>query len=1080
MLPQPMPNGLEALRYLFDQSSDLVQIVAIDHRLLYTNSAWQQALGDEAEAIAGEISFLDVLHPDDRDAYQQACTQLQNDGDRGRLSLRLLTRTGETVAVSGSLYCMGTQELPQILCLWQRSHPPVEQELRQVQERYSLATRAARVGVWEWQIQTGEFFLDPNVKAILGYEDREIPNDLNRWSSYVHPDDRQTVTAAIQAHLARETPEFVCEHRMLHKDGTIRWILARGLAIRNGQGEALRMVGTDTDITDRKRNEANLQFQATILNQIHDAVMVTDLSGTITHWNRGSERVYGYTAAEAIGRSMAMLYFPQDWTLLQIQIISLLRQRGQWEVELPHRHQSGRRIEIDLRLSLLKDASGTAIGMISCSHDITQRKRAEQQLQQLNQELEAKVEQRTAQLRDSEAKFRNLVEQASDMIFQVNLDGYFSYVSPTFRAWMGYELTAMVGHHFAAFVHPVDLPVYRTALHRILTTGERQINLEYRVRHQQGHWCWQKTSVSPLRSPSQQIIGLIGVARDITDLKLAEESLRQSEARYRRIVETAGEGIWIIDADNKTTFVNRSMAQMLGTTPDAMLGRAMFDFMDDTGRQIAEMLLQRRRQGTGEQHDFRFKRADGSDLWTIAACTPIFDADGCYRGALAMMTDITERKRIEDERKRAEAQLQQMNETLAIANAELARANRLKDEFLANMSHELRTPLSSIMGLSEVLQTESFGSLTPKQRQFVDTIYSSGNHLLALINDILDLAKIEAGKFDLALAPASLQTICETSLVFVRQQAQQKSIRLEAHLPPESIAVTVDERRLRQVLINLLSNGVKFTPEGGSVSLQVETDANRRLLWLHVIDTGIGIAEPDRDRLFQPFVQIDSSLSRRYEGTGLGLTLVKQIVELHGGRVSVASQLGQGSRFTIALPWQSGDLVAFAASESPAARQDDFAQSAEQLEIQRPLLFTGKPLACALSAASPILLLADDNPDARSLLQDYLQMHGFRVLLAKTGIDALERVNRYRPQIVLMDIHMPEMDGLETIRHLRRNPSTAAIPIIALTALAMPGDRDRCLAAGATDYLSKPMNLKELLQKVNRLLERQEQPQETL
>jgi CheY-like chemotaxis protein/anti-sigma regulatory factor (Ser/Thr protein kinase) len=362
------------------------------------------------------------------------------------------------------------------------------------------------------------------------------------------------------------------------------------------------------------------------------------------------------------------------------------------------------------------------------------------------------------------------------------------------------------------------------------------------------------------------------------------------------------------------------------------------------------------------------------------------------------------------------------------------------------MSHELRTPLNAVLGLSQVLQEEAFGSLNEKQHQFIDNILSSGNHLLSLINDILDLAKIESGKFELERSPTSVQFLCEMSLNFVRQQAQQKQIALELHIPGESHLVLLDERRMRQVLINLLSNGVKFTDEGGRVTLRAATYPDEVIF--EVEDDGIGIADDDQNQLFQPFVQIDSSLSRRYEGTGLGLVLVKQIVALHGGQVSVTSDLGQGSCFTVRIPCSSLSTEHF----MPAST------------ISFPPAFS-RP-----SDSSALILLAEDNLDAQQLLQDYLQVNGFQVILAENGIAAFQMAQTHLPQLILMDVQMAGMDGLQAIQQLKANSNTAMIPIIVVTASAMQGDRERCIAAGANDYLSKPVQLQQLLVKINHWL----------
>jgi signal transduction histidine kinase len=458
--------------------------------------------------------------------------------------------------------------------------------------------------------------------------------------------------------------------------------------------------------------------------------------------------------------------------------------------------------------------------------------------------------------------------------------------------------------------------------------------------------------------------------------------------------------------------------------------------MDDENRNYADQLLNRRLQGIQEQHDCHFKRADGSDLWVIIAASPIHDSKGNCLGSLGMVTDISDRKE-------AEKQLQNSYEQLAITNAELARATRLKDEFLANMSHELRTPLNSILGFSESLQEGVFGEISEKQRKPLRTIEKSGEHLLSLINDILDLAKIEAGQFSIDKDSIALVSLCESSLNFIRQQAFKKQIKVYFTPPPPIADFFADERRLRQMLINLLNNAVKFTPNGGEVRLEVSLDnfVDQPILNFMIKDTGIGIAKEDLPKLFQSFVQIDSRLARQYEGTGLGLALVERLAKLHGGRVSVASNVGQGSCFAVHLPYYP--VCVINATQMMASRSET--------DVNPPA-----------SVKPTLILLVEDNPSNAQTISTYLEHKGYRLLLACNGQEALEIIKQSNPDLILMDVQMPIMDGLEATRQIRSNPEFTQIPIIALTALAMPGDRDRCLAAGMNDYLSKPIRMKQL------------------
>lgn len=399
------------------------------------------------------------------------------------------------------------------------------------------------------------------------------------------------------------------------------------------------------------------------------------------------------------------------------------------------------------------------------------------------------------------------------------------------------------------------------------------------------------------------------------------------------------------------------------------------------------------------------------------------------------------------------------NRHLEIINEELLHATLRKNEFLATMSHELRTPLNAILGLSEAMEDEVFGELNECQIKSLRTIRRSGRHLLSLINDILDVSKIEAGKLEPEIVTTVVQDLCTSSLIFVKQQAFEKQIKLNVQLPPAVGNIAVDERRMRQLLINLLSNAVKFTPIGGKITLSVarqeKEDSEDGSSWIEfkVTDTGIGISAADQDKLFQPFVQLDSSLNRQYAGTGLGLTLVKQIAELHGGTVQLQSELNQGTCFTVTLPHTCllGD-------------QDTCSFSSLDILTAPPQLMKQEV------AKTSLILLAEDNEANISTFSSYLTAKGYSMILAKNGQEAIDLAHSEQPSLILMDIQMPYVDGIHAITTIRQNPQLVGVPIIALTALAMEGDRERCLAAGANDYLAKPVQLKQLNQKIQEWL----------
>jgi CheY-like chemotaxis protein/nitrogen-specific signal transduction histidine kinase len=387
------------------------------------------------------------------------------------------------------------------------------------------------------------------------------------------------------------------------------------------------------------------------------------------------------------------------------------------------------------------------------------------------------------------------------------------------------------------------------------------------------------------------------------------------------------------------------------------------------------------------------------------------------------LVDITERKRAEEE---------------------TARAARMKDEFLANMSHEFRTPLNAVLGLTEALRGGFLGTLNSKQYDALGTIHNSGDHLLALINDILDLSKIEAGHLELSLSSVLVDELCEGSLVMVRQFAQSRNIEIVYESQIGNAFVTVEPRRFKQCLINLLSNAVKFTAHGGRVGLDVRLDCQARQLIFAVWDTGIGMSETDQAKLFQPFFQASTGLARNYDGTGLGLSLTKRLVELHAGTIHVQSTLGKGSRFEIILPLD--ELVSTAA---------DSMRGIDSRRRSSISLVTPVPM-------QPVAIVVTNDEWNLEQVCSYLELKGYSVVHTKDDKSAFDIIKRRMPALVLKDIQQPVALGMEDLRHWRANAAMPRMLIIIMTDRAMPGDRERCLAAGADEFLSKPIVLKEL------------------
>lgn len=548
------------------------------------------------------------------------------------------------------------------------------------------------------------------------------------------------------------------------------------------------------------------------------------------------------------------------------------------------------------------------------------------------------------------------------------------------------------------------------------------------------------------------------------EMDIVEKKYAEVAQRYELATRSAKVWVWDWDIETDSFVIDSVVKEWLGYTQSALPVNlaTWLNYVHTSDRGLFLKNLQSHLDGKVPEFncEHRLMDMDGNLEWFLSRGQAVRGADNKAIRAIGTITDINDIKHYE-------AQLQQTNQ-------ELARATRLKDEFLANMSHELRTPLNAILGMTEGLREQVFGIVSTAQVESLQIIERSSLHLLSLINDILDVAKIESGQLELDCTSTNVALLCQTSLTFVKQQALSKGIQIEVKIPRNIPELQVDDRRMRQVLINLLNNAVKFTPQGGSIILEVRLqdpatadkssqelgqathDSNsvslpQKYLYIDVTDTGIGISPENINRLFKPFTQIDSALNRQYEGTGLGLALVKRLVEVHGGKVSLRSQEGVGSCFTIALPY------------------NDFSQAANTPTspmTQDVCTDANNPIPEVI----PLILLAEDNEANIITISSYLKSKGYRMVFAQNGQEAIAVAKAEQPDLILMDVQMPIIDGLEATRQIRQIPDLVNVPIIALTALAMTGDRERCLAAGATEYLSKPVKLKQLAQTIHQIL----------
>ena len=508
-----------------------------------------------------------------------------------------------------------------------------------------------------------------------------------------------------------------------------------------------------------------------------------------------------------------------------------------------------------------------------------------------------------------------------------------------------------------------------------------------------------------------------------------EEALRESETKFRTLYESTSAAVMLLD-ENKIFDANSAALQMFGCIErEQLCGKRHCDFsplVQPNGRDSLslanEYIATAIREGSC-RFDWIYRKRNGEDFPTEVTLTRI--ELGNRKVLQAVIYDIAERKA-------TERQLLDAKEAAEVGS-------RAKSEFLATMSHELRTPLNAVLGLSQLMRQEIFGTLNEKQKEYVSCIQSSGEHLLSLINDILDLSKVEAGKEQLCFEPLHIEELCDDCLSLVREQAHERGLQLTVRLDPKACICIADERRCKQMLLNLLSNAIKFTP-AGEVSLII-----RKLpegISFTVEDTGIGIPSDKLPLLFQPFRQLDSGLNRQFPGTGLGLALTRSLAKLHGGEVTVESTLGQGSKFTLYLPDLPSEELLL-----PSLSQESGISEGQ---------------SCSIRAKGRILLVENDERSAM-LLKDYLQVIGHRVEHLADSTHFLDLVRNFKPNLILMDVQLRgEYTGFDLLAALRQEADFKHLTVVMVTAMAMAGDRERCLEAGADDYLSKPIGIAQL------------------
>ena len=794
--------------------------------------------------------------------------------------------------------------------------------------------------------------------------------------------------------------------------------------------------------SERKQAEEALlkagALQKAIFNSANFSSIATDAKGVIQIFNVGAERMLGYTAAEVVDKiTPAEISDPQE-VIARAEALSLELEttitpgfealvfkasRGIEDIyELTYIRKDGSRFPAIVSVTALRDAQDTIIGYLLIGTDNTARKQAEEAL------LKAGALQNAI---FNSANFSSIATDAKGVIQIFNVGA---------ERMLGYTAAEVVDKITPAEISDPQEVIARAEalsleLETTITPGfealvfkaSRGIEDIYELTYirKDGSRFPAIVSVTALRDAQDTIIGYLLIGTDNTARKHVEEKLRWTEESFRLMVESVTDyAIVMLDPEGRVVSWNAGAERIKGYSAEEIVGQHFSRFYPrediQSGKPQRDLDVVAAK-GQFEDEGWRVRK-DGSTFWANVVFTAIRDQGGNLRGFAMLTRDLTEPMKIEA--------------TLTKAKDAADAANQAKSAFLATMSHELRTPMNAILGYSEILMEDAKDK---GQEDFIpdlQKIHASGNHLLSLINNILDLSKIEAGKMDLFLESFGISRVIEDVVSTIRPLVEKNANTLQVHCAADLGTMHADLTKVRQSLFNLLSNACKFT-ENGTITLEASRELIGGVDWIKfsVSDTGIGMAPDQMEKLFQPFVQGDASTSRKFGGTGLGMTITHRFCQMMGGEISAASEPGGGTTFTIRLP--------------------------AQVKVQPPAAAPlSEPPEQMVSEGLSTVLVIEDDPDTRDLLKRFLSKDGFRVKTVSEGEEGLRLARELQPDVITLDVMMPGLDGWAVLTELKADPALADIPVVMLTIV---DNKNLGYALGASDYLTKPIQRERLL-----------------
>jgi PAS domain S-box-containing protein len=881
----------------------------------------------------------------------------------------------------------------------------------------------------------------------LGYEPRELIG-MKMVDLYFRPDDRDAFLREMEERGGRVTGYRI---RLRHKSGRRVWVSTNARFTHDNSGNFSGVEGLARDVTKEFTDRVTLEDSQERLNDAQRIARIgsweRDLTSNRLWWSDEVYRLFGLEpmSIQPSNDFIILAMHPADKAAALATMGRTVDRAVPYDLDYRIILPDGEVRWVSQHCETVLDDAGQPAILRGTLHDITSRKQSEEKVRQLNSELETRVTARTKELADSERRFKDFAEIGADWFWEMDAQHRFTWFSmdlPNLRDMLG-KPRWEIGDDYPGLTDWTEIRTY-------FSKHEAFQDIEVAVKGKGDLPIWISTSGRPIFGANGQYLGHRGVTRNVTEKRAVELALSAQRKLFDHLLETTSQGYWYVDLEARTIDLNAAMCEILGRSREEVIGHSIRDFVDEVNDRVLLDQIALRGRGITETYEIELLHSSGKSVACITNPTLIYSPTGERTGSLGFWTNVSEIKEIQ-------ASLEQ-------ANVAVRKADQAKTEFLSAMSHELRTPLNAILGFGQLLEMDSARPLAGDQIESVQQILKGGTYLLSLIDEVLDLAKIEGGSVDLSIEGVSVVSIVADCIDVLQPTAGKAGVGIENLVDSAADPwVLADQTRLKQVLLNLLSNAIKYNSTNGKVTVSLEKHEGvsgdmppREMHRIMVTDTGLGIPENLRADVFQPFERLGRE-EAEIVGTGIGLSISKKLAMLMAGDIDFASEEGRGSVFWVDLP------VSASKGEKPCPDIDEATRD--------HLTNTNVP-------TSPrTFLYVEDNPANLRLMEQIVRrIPNSKLISAHTAELGEDLARRHRPDIIIMDINLPGMNGFEALERLGEFGETREIPVIALSANAMPATVQKGLDAGFKSYLTKPIDVPEFLDALSKITQSWREP----